>query len=217
MDEIPIEYVISVDLGQAQDYTAIAVIERRQKKASSDPIYKLRHVERAPLGTNYETVVDRVAQIITSDQIAHGLNYLVLDMTGVGVPIFDMFDNRGLQPIGIHIHGGDNVSRDGRKFRVPKRDLVGAVQVLLQNGRFKMSPHLELYQELFNELTNFKMKIDPKTAHDSYAAWREADHDDLVLSVAMGLWWLEKRNRPIMFDSMPVDEETGLGYQGLVA
>ena len=27
-----------------------------------------------------------------------------------------------------------------------------------------------------------------KTAHDSYEAWREGDHDDLVLSVGMAVW-----------------------------
>jgi len=38
---------------------------------------------------------------------------------------------------------------------------------------------------------NFKVKIDPQTAHDSYSAWREADHDDLVLSVALAAWFAE--------------------------
>ncbi len=32
------------------------------------------------------------------------------------------------------------------------------------------------------------MKIHVATAHDSYEAWREGDHDDLVLSVAMACW-----------------------------
>jgi hypothetical protein len=38
---------------------------------------------------------------------------------------------------------------------------------------------------------NFKVKIDPRSAHDSYSAWREEDHDDLVLSVALAAWWGE--------------------------
>ena len=29
------------------------------------------------------------------------------------------------------------------------------------------------------------------TAHDSYSAWREEDHDDLVISVALAAWWGE--------------------------
>ena len=42
---------------------------------------------------------------------------------------------------------------------------------------------------LVKELSNFRVKIDPVTAHDSYSAWREADHDDLVLAVALAAWW----------------------------
>jgi hypothetical protein len=42
------------------------------------------------------------------------------------------------------------------------------------------------------ELLNFKVKIDPQTAHDSYAAWRENIHDDLVLATALSLWAAER-------------------------
>ena len=34
-----------------------------------------------------------------------------------------------------------------------------------------------------------RVKIDPKTAHDSYAAWRENQHDDLVFAVAWHVGW----------------------------
>ena len=38
------------------------------------------------------------------------------------------------------------------------------------------------------ELLGFRVKIDPTTAHDSYAAWREGAHDDLVLALALAVW-----------------------------
>jgi hypothetical protein len=38
---------------------------------------------------------------------------------------------------------------------------------------------------------NFRVKIDPLTAHDSYGAWREGQHDDLVLAVALAVWFAE--------------------------
>src|SRR5438477_511373 len=67
-----------------------------------------------------------------------------------------------------------------------------AVQVLLQSGRLKIAEGLPDTKTLVRELLNFKVKIDPVTAHDSYAAWRENIHDDLVLAVAMALWLAEK-------------------------
>jgi hypothetical protein len=45
-----------------------------------------------------------------------------------------------------------------------------------------------MMEQLVKELLNFRVKINISTAHDSYEAWREGDHDDLVLSVALACW-----------------------------
>ncbi len=52
---------------------------------------------------------------------------------------------------------------------------------------------------LTRELLAFQVKISAETAHDSYGAWREGAHDDLVLAVALALWAGERqevRGRP---------------------
>jgi hypothetical protein len=64
--------------------------------------------------------------------------------------------------------------------------------VLLQTERLKVVAKLTLGAVLSQEMLNFRVKIDPITAHDSYSAWREEDHDDLVLSVALAAWCGEK-------------------------
>lgn len=91
----------------------------------------------------------------------------------------------------VSIHGGDRVSQEGRDYRVPKRDLVGVVAVLLQQQRLRIAERLPQTPLLTQELLHFKVRIDPTTAHDSYSAWREADHDDLVLALALAVWWGE--------------------------
>ena len=63
------------------------------------------------------------------------------------------------------------------------------IQVLLQNSRLRIAEGLSLAETLKKELLNFRVKIDPKTAHDSYEHWREGDHDDLVLAAAMACWF----------------------------
>jgi len=83
--------------------------------------------------------------------------------------------------------GGDAVSHLDGFDRVPKRDLVGAVQVVLQTGRLKIAPGLREARTLARELQNFRMKITDK-AHDTYGAWRDGEHDDLVLAVSLALW-----------------------------
>ena len=210
--------IIGVDLGQQRDYTAIIVTERvfvptgrtvRQEfwhrgleayRLAEVPEtvgeYRVRHLERPPLGTPYTDVTARVVELVK----ALGSNpVLAVDATGVGRPVIDMLwktlevDLEGtsiyVDRCAVTITGGDSVSRnpDGG-LRVPKRDLISATLVLLQNGRLKIAEGLPLKDTLVKELLNFRVKINISTAHDSYEAWREGDHDDLVLSVALSCW-----------------------------
>jgi hypothetical protein len=128
---------------------------------------------------------------------------LAVDATGVGAPVVDLFKrermNAQLEP--IQITGGDAVTREGGVTRVPKRDLVSTAQVALQTGRLKIAPELPDADALVRELQNFQVKINLETAHDSYGAWREGTHDDLVLAVALALWIAknERDNTVIVF------------------
>ena len=47
---------------------------------------------------------------------------------------------------------------------------------------------LKLAEVLRKELLDFKIQIDPQTAHDGYAAWRAGAQDDLVLVAASAAW-----------------------------
>lgn len=190
------EYFMGLDLGQAQDYTALAIAEEQaeQGKEGAEVSYHLRHLERLPLGTPYPDVVTHVRRLITGTPL-EGHCTLILDLTGVGAPVYDMFAAADLpcELYGVSITGGDTVTWDWRRVRVPKRDLVSATQVLLQSGRLKIAQALPEAATLIQELLNFRVKIDPLTAHDSYSAWRETAHDDLVLATALAVWIAENR------------------------
>ena len=41
---------------------------------------------------------------------------------------------------------------------------------------------------LVQELENFQVKLS-ELGHDSYGTWRENQHDDLVLAVALACWY----------------------------
>jgi hypothetical protein len=71
---------------------------------------------------------------------------LLVDKTGVGAAVVDAFQADGVQPISVTIHGGDKVAFEdwGFSCRVPKRDLVSAVLVPLQNGRLRIAEGLTL-------------------------------------------------------------------------
>ena len=83
-----IMFYIGVDLGQKQDYTAIAVVERGDRKK-----LLVRHVERVPLGTSYPKVVDLVGAITQHEDLV-GQCCLAVDATGVGTPVVDTVPRR---------------------------------------------------------------------------------------------------------------------------
>lgn len=201
-------FVMGLDLGQVQDYTALAILERT--KGSRDEIhYHLRHLERFKLGTSYVAVVERVKGLLNTQELKNRAE-LVVDATGVGRPMVNLLEQAGLYPIAVTITGGDSVTNEGSNYRVPKRDLVTTLQVLFQTERLKIAQGLPEAQTLVRELFNFKVKI-TTNAHDTYGVWREGIHDDMVLAVALACWWGQQNVG--VFDDMFFDsnkEEPGL-------
>ncbi|MCX6681685.1 MAG: hypothetical protein NTY71_01690 [Methanoregula sp.] len=197
---------VGLDLGQAADFTAISVVEvhptvyvkqieerdpdynrpkMRVEEVEGLPItYHVRHLERMPLGTPYPVIVERVREILR--RLPEGTE-LIIDHTGVGRPVSDMFYQKGLAAACITIPGGDTISQDGLFFHVPKKDIVGVMRVAFENKELKIAAALPDAETLIAELLSFKVKIST-SGHDQYEAWREGDHDDLVLSVGLAMW-----------------------------
>jgi hypothetical protein len=230
------EYLITLDLGQVNDPTAVAVIERREEPTGRTQLvpflpgywsggeglpqvvrewqtagdYRITHLERLALNTAYTEIPARLQEIVMairqdwvqlvwreterSVRLDSAPIEMIVDQTGVGRPVVDLLREAGLDPAAITIHGGDQVIRvSEREWRVPKRTLVGAVQAAMQARRLKAAESLPDWPVLRKELQGFKARIS-LSGHDSYGAdetWRDAPHDDLVLSVALGLWFGE--------------------------
>jgi len=147
----------------------------------------LRHLDRWR-GVSYPQQVRRIAALMDTPPF-RGRAVVVVDRTGVGRPVLDELREAGLAPVGITLTGGDAVSRDGGDFRVPKRDVVSALQVLMMQGRLRIPRLMPHAAALVAELENFRLTINLATGHDSYEAWREHEHDDLVLAACLAAWY----------------------------
>jgi hypothetical protein len=191
--------VVSVDLGTVNDYSAIThteVVSRFQEKGRvvipgemQLPIVNeivCRHIERIPLGTSYPDIIERVRIIMDNPDVSQQA-ILIVDQTGCGLPVVQAMRRiPGLAPISITITNGNSVNDVEGGYNVPKRDLVSALQLAFQTHRLKFSKGINYVDDLIHELRNFKVKI--KKSAESYEAWRETDHDDIVLSLAMAVW-----------------------------
>lgn len=184
-------FFVGLDLGQASDYTALSVLEQEWNIQNRRYEYRLRYLDRVR-GMPYPEIVTKVSNMMQSGKLmAVEPPRLIVDKTGVGAPVCDLFRTGPIKPVEITITSGQTPSVVPRGFHVPKRDLVFALLSIFQRGVFTAAENMQLAGTLKTELQNFKVKIDPKTAHDSYESWREGAHDDLVLSVSMAAWYGE--------------------------
>jgi len=205
MNDSPHKFIVGLDLGQAKDYTAIAILERMPIATSEreqrwtgshwsvqdrfDDTYLVRHLERPQLHTPYPEIVAKLGAMMGSSELK-GCTQLVVDGTGVGRPVIDMLRSAGLAPVPVSITSGQQVTRNHGFVGVPKSILVSTMQILFQTQRIKISKALALRPKLLEELSNFKMRI-TKAGNDTYEAWREAIHDDIVIAVALAAWYGE--------------------------
>jgi hypothetical protein len=189
-------YWIGLDLGQAADFSALVILE--SPDAEPPRTYAGRHLQRWSLGTPYPTIAKEVSGLAEAMALAWTGSRITLavDATGVGAAVLDLLRREPMphvRVLPILITGGDVETRDGSTWHVPKRNLVGCVQVALQTGRLKIAAALPEAATLTRELQNFQIKITLATGHDTYGAWREGTHDDLVLALACALWCGERR------------------------
>jgi hypothetical protein len=194
-------YFVGVDLGQSRDFTAIAVVERGLRTGAWDPVryawrklatLELRYLERMELGTPYPEVVERVVQVTRSGEL-YGRCHLAVDGTGVGRPVVDLL--RRARPncvlLPAIITSGDQETSGGGYSRIPKRDLIVQLQVLLQCGALRIAAGLKDAAALVAEMQAMRVKV-TSAGHEQYGAWREGTHDDLVFAVALACWAAKK-------------------------
>ena len=149
--------------------------------------FNVLHCERVRLGTPYPEVVHRVRAIL--DRIGPDAEFIV-DAAGVAddtVIAVDLFSSvSGIYPIAVTFTAGEAVVESEGGYRVPKRDLVSTVEVLLQEGRLKIARGIRESSALIDELLSFRAGVS-SSGRDTFGAAGSA-HDDLVIALALACW-----------------------------
>lgn len=156
-----------------------------------NPPLALLHLDRLELRTPYPEVVGRIDTTIRTPPLRLDRTPLIVDATGVGLPVVEMMRQAGLGPTACTITSDFNVTIDPYDggYRVPKRDLISTMSVLLEQRRLKIPTTLPNSAMLVKELQEFKRTV-TKVGNDSYAAERDR-HDDMVLTIALACWYRE--------------------------
>jgi hypothetical protein len=205
-------WVVGVDLGQSTDPTAICVVEHirgvldpgseldrycgltthLQKPAEQ---MHVRHLERLPLGLSYPDVVQRVADLLARPPLNESRVEFVIDETGVGRAVGDIFVQAALEPKRVSTTAGNEVTPAGlNRWHVAKGVLISNLDALLHKGVLRIAAALQEAGAMAEELKDFRRKVSD-AGRATYAA-RVGRHDDLVLSVAIACWWASRPPPP---------------------
>lgn len=203
-------WILSADLGQVKDYTAIAAVRVTVGPIRSAHVGALERFR----GESYPTVVTRIAAMAHAVQL-RGCD-VVLDGTGVGRAVVDMVRAAlpGRKVWAITLTGGSKPSKGDHPhdLRVPKRDVITAAQVLLQEGRLKWPTELKLREQLESEFANYRLTISA-ALNETFDVGREGQHDDMLLAVAQACWlaknlpepWTDERVESLVLNEVAAD------------
>src|SRR6266568_4607052 len=224
---------VGVDVGQIRDPTAIAVSEVSQldtgklrfgpspQPARLDsksglwipaediyPVmvteYTVRHIRRLPLGTSYPDVALHIADMLCSPLFAGRSVRVLIDVTGVGRPVYDDLDREILRrKYGIWNNDGTfqpgskgEMARlrlkpitfsHGEKYNrstgvLAKAFLVSRLQSLLQGGHVH-GPDIPEMKATVEELKSYEIKVSDD-GKDQYGG-KIGKHDDLATCLAL--------------------------------
>jgi len=174
-------YQLGVDLAKMNDFTVIVPFDYSTFQVA--PYDRFNQIDYTLQKAKIEAAAFR-----------HNRARIVVDATGVGVPIVDDLVNNGLNV---------NPFTFTQKTR---NDLLQNLQILLEQGKIKIPDDDKLIEELesfvFEETANgqTKMLVPDKGK-------KEGSHDDIVMALALAVWDIP--TRPISRRSMEMVQESG--------
>lgn len=213
-------FVVGVDLGQAHDPTAIAVIEHvhvrvrpeyaqaygmdsrrrawlgewnRAIRSNHPPQYNVRHLERLPLGTHYPAQVAHIAEMVRRAPLKDAPVFY--DYTGVGRPVGDLLHQAGIRKLRrVHLTGGHESRSDGDRHAVSKVDLVSRLQAALHAGELAIEHTLPDAAVLARELADYRLNF--TAAGNAQFNARSGAHDDLLIATGLALYGCQVSQTP---------------------
>lgn len=214
----PDRWIVSVDLGQANDYTAVAAIQAYEMR--EDPVlpilhrYDVRHLQRFPLGLSYVDMVRDIGRLLQRPPFTRDTE-LIVDNTGVGRAVSDIFNAEGLKPVCVTITAGtgEGEMHGTRRYNVSKGYIVSLLDAKLHTGELRFAGDLTEMPVMQSELKDFKRRVS-ESGHTSFEA-RGGKHDDMVLAVGIGLWRAVKHRSKFNSGRTTDRPKVILGYSNL--
>lgn len=187
-------YMVSLNLGKPNQYTALCVIEEQRTPFE----LKVRDLQRFPPGTPLPDILAKLVEFL-SDPKTKGRSRLAVDVSGAGTIMGrNLRKNKEIRRLVPAVYsvtvtsGGSSVH--GHEYMIPKIEIGTIINLGISGtgttpggGKFLRIAKFENHETLLSELQNFnpevKSGVDPMSID-----WREGAYDDQVLAVGVGCW-----------------------------
>jgi len=160
-------YMVGIDLGKYDDFTAVSVIDRSTNTLVDFNMFQ----------GDWDSQFPRIESIINN----YGEPIVWVDSTtaSAGDAYVEQLQNSGYNATGYKINGN-----------TAKRQLVEKLVVMIQNGAIKI-PDNEYTRELIEQLRAFTFSRTPSGTITYQAP--NGLHDDAVISLALACWELDEK------------------------
>jgi hypothetical protein len=186
-------FILALDPAQLRDWSALAAID-------------MKYVKRGMNGGRfeYDLVAMNRKQALPYDQIVEwvirALNNpafnkseppkFVLDATGVGVAINDMFRSKGVRTIPITITPGNSLTRTGPGGNLGKARLFGKFLGALDAGKVHVNPDMPIWLAVEREMLSFRAEMSAQGRVKMEA--EPGENDDMLFALALCVWYGEE-------------------------
>ena len=210
---------VGQDLGQCVDRSALAIIEfamvptGKRDAATWAPLFEgglvLGHLESPPLETPYPEVAARARELVRHPRIAGRCTYIV-DAHGPGAGVVDMLRLKyppfEAKLVPMKATSGDEPRQKEKSYNVPKTMLVERLEQVLRRKKLRIAVG-PLTEQLVRELTMLKRVLQPS----GNVTYETPIHDDLVMAVAMAVWWAWEQHAAYLQVDGPVAIVSNMG------
>ncbi len=206
----PTSYIISQDIAQRVDDTCTEIFRVTPEPVAGstegriayylDKIYlSLKQIRYTELPYFTRELMDAFS--VTGDVI------LAIDGTGVGLPVFDMYEEAGLDPLKIIFTSGGNVttqtglrgtfSKFGmvQGYCIPKDNLKDALVLVMEQGTLRRASNLDYKVQEEQQYRNFVGRFNEKTKYTKYENADDKIHDDIICADMMAAWVFQHMTR----------------------
>jgi hypothetical protein len=196
-----IQFAIGLELGLPGETSGLAVVEgviptQFERDGYCPPEYRtlyVRYLHRHFPRTTYRQKANHMREVLDIPELALYWDQIafIVDQTVVAASVVELIERRvGKRARRVVIEGRHTEEYSNGLYHIPKKNLVGGLNVSLELCNLKIAQDLDETPDLVQELMNYQNR---PTSAASLAGdtWREEQSDDLVLATGLACWTLQ--------------------------